>query len=682
MYLWTAFCNRRYPQRLRGSLVMATAVGLNAVSSIVSGQGLSQSPALTSTISTYRSNPAMASFANAYVNAGIVSSITANIVQQLNTVGSGTSGQFLLDLYPSNVSPASSAGITPWTANLVLPAGSLFSFDGKVYSVTGNIFSGSFDGVVLTNSTIAGFTTLLLKQASLPFQSGLSGFANVFQNSYGYAQQVFDTVSSVSMLSGKTYSQTGVNYTGPADLVTGGIGTRGSLLANVVANFGTIYDINNITKIHDPYVFGQNLLNQGLGYVNGLADQLTSVGLDITNLPKIPAVNTTTTQVEKVITVSTFVGEVELPSYEEVTTSTPVTGNSPTVVLNIYKTVTGSNLQAIVNATAVTNTGAISTLADYLDITKVVSANNLTQLNALGITTFENFSQYLGAKVGQGRFKSWADLSAFLNSLETPALSSLPTGAGSPALYSATITNLNSTYGTGSGALGNPVMIDYLGACAGDPYTVRFANIIANYNGLSSTVATSAANLDKAVIDYSNQYLIYLASEVSDSAVPPDPPNNDGVPPDPALLPLFSMITSNVTALNSALSSVPNNSLVNYLNWEWYDMLNRLSTEVANLARAQVTFGAGTPAQLLGFAENIGQYASNKTDLETYQFFSNVIATGFYGDTIRAVIAETINTRVLNNVGITTYNDAEPRAKSYQSQTQNIPLSTYISRNK
>ena len=663
---------------------MATAVSLNAVSSIISGQGLSQSPNLTANISTYHAKPAMASFANAYLNTSIESSITSNLITQLNTVGVGvTTGQFILDLYPSNVTPTCSAGITPWVANLILPVGSLLSSDNKVYSVTGNIYSRTFDGNVLHNCTVAGFSTVLVKQASLPFQSGLSGFANVFQNSYGYAQQVFDTVSSVNMLTGKTYSQSGVGYTGPADLVSGGISTHGSLLANIVANFGTMYDINNITKMHDPYVFGQNLLNQGLGYVNGLSDQLSNVGLDITNLPKVPAVKTTTTQVDKTLKISTFVGEIELPATEEVTTSTPVTGNSPAVVLNIYSTVTGSNLQSIVNATAITNTaGPITTLADYLDITKVVSSSNLTQLNSLGITTFSGFSQYLGTKVGQGRFTSWAGISTFLGSLEAPTLSSLPTGSNSSALYANTISTLSSTYGTGSGALGNPVMIDYLGACAGDPYAIRFANIIANYDSVSSGVATAAANLDKAVIDYSRQYQVYLNSAVPDSAIPPAPPNNDAVPPNPALLPPWSWITSNVAALNSALTSVGSTPIVNYCNWQWYTMADRLTAEVTNLAKAQVTFGAGTAMQLLGFAENIGQYASKKTELETYQFFANVIATGFYGDTIRAAIAETINTRILNNVGITTYNDPDPRSKTYQSQTQNIPLTAYISHNK
>lgn len=663
---------------------MATAVALNAVNSIINGQGLEPSPALVTEINTYRNKAALASFANAYVNAGLVSSITANIVNQLNTIGTTiTSGQFLLDLYPGNISPTSSAGITPWSANLVLPIGSLFSSNSKVYSVTGNIFSESFDGAVLTNSTIAGFSTLLLKQASLPFSSGLSGFANVFQNSYGYAQQVFDTVSSVNMLQDKTYSESGIGYTGPADLVSGGIGVQGSLLANIVADWGTMYDINNITKMHDPYVFGQNLLNQGLGYVNALADQLTAVGLDISDLTDVDAVNTTTTQEDSSLTISSFVGEIELPTVVEVTTSTPVTGNSPTVILNIYKTITGSNLQAVVNATAITNTaGPITTLADYLDLSKVVSASNMAELNSLGISTFENFNQYLGKKVGSGQFKSWNNLGQFLRSLETPALTNLPQGSNVNALYANTVTTLNSLYGVGSGELGNPVMIDYLGACAGDPYTVMFANINANYTSLSSAVTVAAENLDQAVIDYSNQYQIYLASAVPDSAVPPAPPAGDAVPPDESLLPPWSWITSNVSALNSALTSIPSSTLVSYLNWEWYTMLNRLSKEVDNLNRAHVTFGPGTPMQLLGFAENIGQYASEKTDLETYQFFANVISNNFNGDTIRAAVAETINTRILNNVGIVTYNDPDPRFKSYQSQTQNIPLSTYISRNK
>ena len=514
---------------------MATAIALNATSSIINSQGLGTSPALLANITTYQNNSALDSFANCYINAGISSSQTANIVAQLNTIGSTiTSGHFLLDLYPGNVTPTSSAPITAWTANLVVPTGSLISYLGKIYTTTGNVFGSSFDGNVITNCTLTGVSGIVKKQAQLPFASGYSGFANIYQRSQGYAQQVFDTVSSIAMLKNKTYAQTGVGFAGPTDLVTNGIGTSAVLLANVVAGWGTMYDINNITQIGNPYVFGQNVLNQNLGYLSALADQLTGVGLDVTNLPDVPAVKTTTVQEEVMTTVSSFVGEIEFPTLKETTTTEAVTGSSPAVVLNIYKTVTAGNLAAMVTATGITtSTGSsaqLLTLADYLDLKKVVASNLYTALNALGIYTFADLGQYLGKKLGQARFRSWAEMSSFLSSLETPTLSHLTASAASNILYSDTVTTLTNSFGTGSGALGNPVMIDYLGACAGDPYTNIFYIINSNYNTLATQagLTTALTNLDRAVINYCNVYNTYLGSEIPDSAVPPDPPAGGG----------------------------------------------------------------------------------------------------------------------------------------------------------
>jgi hypothetical protein len=666
---------------------MATAVSLNAISSILNGQGLGTSPALLASIATYQAKSASAAFANCYVNSGISSSVTANIITELNTVGSTiTSGHFLLDLYPGNITPTTSAGITPFSANLVLPVGSFFSALGKVYTVTGNIFSSSFDGNVLINSSVTGFSDIIKKQAQLPFAYGFSGFANVFQRCYGYSQEVFDTVSSINMLTNRTYSQSGVGYTGPLDLVTGGIGNEGPLLANVVSNWGTMYDINNLTQIGDPYVFGQNLLNQGLGYINALGDQLTAVGLDITDLPNIPAVITTVTQEEQLTTVSSFIGEIEVPVLVEVSTTVPVTGNSPTVLTNIYKTIIGSNLHAVVNATAITtspgNSAQLLTLADYLDFDKVVTPDLKSQLQAININTFDDLGKYLGRKIGQGQFRSWKILGEFLQKIEAPTLSNLPNGPDSTILYPATISTLNSQFGTGSGDLGNPIMIDYLGACAGDPYTIRFNTINQTYDSVAAPVASAVVNLDQAIIKYCNQYNTYLASAVPDSALPGDPPVGDGMPPDPSLLPNFATITSNVALVNSALSSLPNTSAVDQCNTAVYVMLNRLSTEVPNLVRAGVVFGPAPESVLLSFGETIGSQASNKGELQTYQFFANIITNDAAGDSIRAVVAETINTQLLTNKGVEVYNNPDPRLKIYQSQEQNIPLSTYISRNK
>lgn len=659
---------------------MATAVALNATSSIINSQGLGASPALLANVTTYQANSPLASFANCYQNAGIASNVTANILTQLNSIGSTiTSGHFLLDLYPGNVTPASSASITPWTANTVIATGSFISYLGKIYTTTGNVFGSSFDGNVIENCALTGFSGIVKKQAQLPFASGYTGFANIYQRAQGYSQQVFDTVSSINLLKAKTYADTGVGFASPTDLVTNGIGANARLFANVVSTWGTMYDINNITKIGDPYVFGQNLLNQGLGYINGLSDQLTAVGLDITNLPDFPAVRTTVTQEETVTTVSSFVGEIEFPTITEVVTNEPVTGSSPSVVLNIYKTVTGSNLAIIATSANITTSSnsvnQLLSLADYLDFKKVVSADLYTALGALGIRTFEEFGQYLGKKLGQARFKSWAEMSRFLLSLETPALSYLPTGSNTNILYSNTVTTLNNQFGTGSGALGNPVMIDYLGACAGDPYTNKFYYINSNYSAITTQagISTPLANLDKAIIDYGTAYLAYEADFYSNVPIGLTEPN-------------FSTITSNVTAVNSALSSLPTTGVlaeaVASCNSGWYQMLNRISTEVANLNRAGVVFTSGTTLGLLSFAETIGQVASDKTSTEGYQFFANIITNDAAGDSIRAVVAETLNTRALNSVGVNIYNNPDPRLKIYQSQAQNVPLTTYLSQNK
>ena len=659
---------------------MATAVALNATSSIINSQGLGASPALLANITAYQTNSALNSFANTYINSGIAGNATANIISQLNTIGSTiTSGHFLLDLYPGNVTPTSSASITAWTANLVVPTGSFISYLGKIYTTTGNVFGSSFDGNVISNCTLTGVSGIVKKQAQLPFASGYTGFANVYQRSQGYAQQVFDTVSSISMLRNTTYAQTGVGFTGPTDLVTNGIGTTAVLLANVVANWGTMYDINNITQIGDPYVFGQNILNQNLGYLNALADQLTGVGLDITNLPDVPAVKTTVVQEEVMTTVSSFVGEIEFPTLKETVITEAVTGNSPTVVINIYKTITGGNLAAAVTATGITtstgNASQLLTLADYLDLNKVVPANLYAALNALGIYSFTEFGQYLGKKLGQARFRSWTEMSRFLLTLETPVLSYLTANATTNILYSSTVTTLTNAFGTGSGALGNPVMVDYLGACAGDPYTNRFYYINSNYNTLATQagITTALTNLDQAIINYGTAYAAFEADFYSNVPIGLTEPS-------------FATITSNVAAVNSALSSLPTTGTlaetVAICNTGWYTMLDRIAVEVGNLNRAGVVFTSGTTLGLLGFAENIGQTASDKTQVEGYQFFANITTNDAAGDSIRAVVAETLNTRALNGVGVNIYNNPDPRLKIYQSQSQNVSLTTYLSQNK
>lgn len=622
---------------------MPTASSLNAASSIINGQGLGINPNLLSAITTFQNTATVKLVGNIFANANIAGNGYPMVIAQLNNLGNGVNkGLWLLDFYPANVTPVKS---------------------------TGNI---KYYGTV---TRTASFSDTVKSQAQAPFASGMAGFANVFLNAYGYSQQVFSTVSSVNLLKSKKYSEMGIGYTGPADVVTGGLGSSGPILANVVANWGTMYDIRNISKFTDPYVFGQNLINQGLGYVNGLSDQFENAGLNTSMLPKIPASSSVTEQLDTTTTVPSFVGEVDIPVINEVTTTTLVTGSSPTVVLNILDTVTGSNLQAIVSATGITttaNASVLTTLKDYLNYEKVISSSLRSQLSTIGINNFTDLQNYLAKRIGQGNFRSWDNLSEFFASIDTPSLSYLPTGANANVLYSTTTSTINSIYGTGSGDLGNPVLNDYFGTAAGDPYFANFQTINSHYNTLvtATSVSSLVVNLNRAVYDYGVAY----------SAYDSDYWTSNGSPSlsEPSIVP----ITSNVTAINSALNSLSNTSA--YYNSEvaYYTALNSLTREVNNLQQAGVVFGPAPSQTLKSFAENIATTAADKTETKTYQFFSNLITNDVYGDTIRAAIAETINTRVLNSVGITVFNDPDPRMKVYQSEAQNVPLSTYISRNK
>ena len=324
---------------------MASALQLTAQATISSGQGLATSANLLAQITSFRGRAPITTLANAFATATTANAnIVANITAALSSVGSGvTQAHWLLDLYPSNVSPTSSGAVGYYGNN------------------------------------VPRVSSTLQTQAQLPFASGMGGFANVYSTTSGYASSIFDTVSSVYLLKNKTYSQSGLGYTGRPDLISNGVGYHCSLLAGIVSEWGTMYDITNINKLSNPYVFGQNLLNQGLGSVGSLADKLTAAGLNIENLLQIPQSRQLVTQKDSIHYGSSPVGELELPTLANVVTTISVTGNSPLVVLEIYKSITGADLSAIVSAVNGPSSDELVTLADYLDINKVIAPGALTQ---------------------------------------------------------------------------------------------------------------------------------------------------------------------------------------------------------------------------------------------------------------------------------------------------------------
>ena len=609
---------------------MATAAQLNATAAIVNGHGIAPNPALVSAISTYQNRQPMTLLSNVYVNAVTDGNVANVIVPILDTIGSTASlGHFLLDIYPPNVTAICSGSVSYYYSN-ALPS---------------------------TSRTIQN-------QANYPFRNGLAGFASGFSLALGTASQAVDTIGSLSMLNGKTYAQSGVGYTGITDLLTGGIGSEANLLGTMVAGWGTMYNVTNINLIADPYVFGQNLLNQGLGSYGNLSDKLAATGLDVTDITQAPVTGTVTYPTASTLSYSSFVGEITLPTVANTTVTTTATGNNPGVIMNIYSTITGGDLKAIISATGFTGSvDQITTLADFLNFNKIVDSTTRTKLAQFGVTSFTEFSKYLNSRIGQQQFIDWAGVSKFLASIKVPALSYTTTTANTPVLNPGTASTLKSAVGIGSGPFGNPVMSDYMGAVAGIPYNTAYSTINSNYALFAGPIITAMIELDRSITD---TYTVYYASAV-----------DDGSGNITYTLPDTGMIASNVAKVNAAMNALTANATLSDCQRAYYKMLNSITAEVTNLSSADIKFINYGSNSLLGFGQGIGGYGKPDTQgLGVDQLIGNLITNDFYGDTIRAVIAESINGQA------TTENDPDPVMALSQSSRQNIPLTTYLSQNK
>ena len=599
---------------------MATALALNATSTIIAGNGLAPNANLLAQISTFAAHTPITQLANIFANVSQNANAAANLMSILTTIGSGSSNKWLLDLCPTNT---------------------LVYITNKP-GVYGNISS----------NYLPRFSTTISNQANGPFTGGLSTFANVYTTVSSYAISNFETAASAFMLAGQTYADAGIGFTGPGDVATGGIGSSGKTISTAVSGWGTMYDIKNISTAGDTYVFGQNLLKQKLGTYGNLANQLTSVGLDITDLTTIPSSTSTTSQEPSTSTATSFVGPIEVPGLTNVTTTTVVTGSSPDVVKNIYATVTGSNLSAIISATNFTgDTSQITSLKDFLDLTKVVPANVLSSLSSLNANTFSTFGQFVHSKVGQGNFKSWKELSDFLLSIEVPVLSNTTSNANTPLL--ADVSALTGGI-KGSGKFQNLIISDLLEVTSGGKYTTNFTTLNTYYNSVVTAGLTTAMNNLNTCV---NQFLANTDAGNS------------------------SAVSSNVSAVTTALNNITGAN-VTLCQTAYTNIWANVQSEITALKAAGVDY-SGTTTSLNSFAQNFPSTASDKDKLQSYQFFANIIApNSTSGDTLKAAVAETINTKILGSKGITLNNNADPSAAIAGAAKQGIDLTTYLTQNK
>ena len=647
---------------------MATALEINAQQYITNGQGLAVSANLLAEISAFQNHQPIQFIANVFSNAmGANATVGSNLLPALSSLGTGAGlNAWMIDFWSSNIAPAYSGGNVSTYGTYVTPIydpnPAHWSSDGEG-GYTQPIIGYDYNPIISTTS----FSNAVKQQAQLPFTSGIQEFANVYSKAAGFSSGNFDLTSSTHLLQNKTYGDMGIGFKGPVDLVTGGLNTNNGLLANVVANWGTMYDIRNMDSIADVYIFGQHLLDQGFGSYGNLSVDMTAAGLNVHDIRAVPQPTTTISVNPATVSYSSTIGTIDLPTVDAtVTTSSVASGSSSDVLLNVYSEITDSNLAAIVSATGLTNRpgSTITSLVDYLDLRKVTTTDEYEQLNRLGIATLDQFGQYLHGKIGQGYFASWADVATFLRKINVPSLPHLSAGATASTrlLSDTTVSNIFNKTGQGSGPFTDTVLTDYLGAVAGIPYTSVFGLLNSYYDSVVPRSLLSAVQqLDSAVNTYLNSTSY-------------DPETGWGMPD-------INPVNTAVDNINSIVAGALSSQKLSICQQEYYTAISKLPQEVAALHKAGVVFNAGYPQTLESFGKNIGSIASDSTRQFTYQFFANLITNDIAGDTIRAVIAETINTELMSGVGMKVKNDPQPMMAIYNAEQQNIPITTYISQN-
>ena len=619
---------------------MASALELTAKATLINGQGLTANPDLLAAIEQFHTLPTVILTADSWMVAS-ASLGNTTIIPVLRSIGSGVAkNNWLLDAYNPQQAPACSIQYAAW------------ALDSSSYITVPVIESASFSGTVYT-------------QARAPFQFGVKEFANVFVSSYSYASKTFDTLASTNVLADKTYGKSGLGYKNTTDLATAGIGASAPILANAISHWGTMYDVTNISKMNDPYVFGQNLLAQGLGKYGNWDKELAAVGLDPTNLTAIPRATTVSTAQPSAISTTTPLGAVDILGTSTQTVVNVVPGSSPDVVLNIYSKVTGSNLAAIVSGTRFTDITTTTSLKDYLDIAKVVPPNVVTQLAKINIKTFTDLSRYLQSKIGQGSFSSWQEVAQLLNQLDVPTQKFTPaTTNNSSVLSDSTKSTLLNSTGNGHGPLSNHIMQDFLGAAAGVPYIEQFAILNNTYSRLPIGGLLSAlTTLHDAVLAWDGG----IASV------------DDGMGGMTTTFPDTSAVAAAVVLVNQAMNALPTIGDFASCQAAYDEILSRMNFEVGTLALATATFDNNATQRTLDiFADQFVSYATDKIKVQSYPIIKNLIANDHPGDTLRAAISESINTTLLGSKGIEVKNNPNPSLAIGAADQKGISVNAYL----
>jgi len=278
--------------------------------------------------------------------------------------------------------------------------------------------------LILTSTNFDNTISSVLDQATAIYGTGPSTLINVLTRVKSFVETSYALYENHSKLANVDIAQYGITVSNYQDLITGGVTSQFSYVgsaayiefANQLGNFGTMFDISQLSSITRAHVLCIHLLNQGFTVVG---DALIDYGIDVNALSEI----------------------------------------DNKIVLAALATITGKTLENIFAITKFKPYRTCSTLADVFNGANLFSPRALHVAGGT-LSSLENKFLNLG-----GTFETFEQLKQFFLNIDA--------SVAVDQFSDAVVNNISldtTKLGVGTGVYGNPRVVDILGSLIGHNY--------------------------------------------------------------------------------------------------------------------------------------------------------------------------------------------------------------------
>lgn len=314
---------------------------------------------------------------------------------------------------------------------------------GFLTGIIGNISSYTDNITVINNLNTDNIISNISVHANTVFGTGAGKFVGVLNRTKSFVESSYDSYITAYALSHTNINNFGFTINNYTDILTVGISSQFNLVgglgnqsfvdfARQLKNIGTLFDINNLNLIDQPYVLCLNLLNQGF---NSISDVLIAQSIDINAIDIV----------------------------------------DKNKILSALKNIVGTDLSDIINGTGFKPQLNLTSLADVFDI-KYILTTAATRVAGGSLSSLANKFLNIG-----GKFESFNDLSDFLLNLKynvnVEVFDQLTD-------FNSIVSDISILAGSGSGIYGNPTVDDVIGSVGGS----RYNDLISSINNFQNLI--------------------------------------------------------------------------------------------------------------------------------------------------------------------------------------------------